>query len=98
MGDAGYFKDPLSAHGITDALRDAEPLADIVGAAICLDLLGRPRVLASAVELGAGFADCAHGRLSVPAPATLELLGDVPTRRGGLPTSMADSALPACGW
>ncbi|GLZ28580.1 FAD-dependent oxidoreductase [Lentzea sp. NBRC 105346] len=27
VGDAGYFKDPLSAHGITDALRDAELLA-----------------------------------------------------------------------
>jgi 2-polyprenyl-6-methoxyphenol hydroxylase-like FAD-dependent oxidoreductase len=27
VGDAGYFKDPLSAHGMTDALRDAELLA-----------------------------------------------------------------------
>lgn len=27
VGDAGYFKDPLTAHGITDALRDAEILA-----------------------------------------------------------------------
>ncbi|WP_170134973.1 NAD(P)/FAD-dependent oxidoreductase [Acuticoccus kandeliae] len=30
VGDAGYFKDPLTAHGITDALRDAELLADAV--------------------------------------------------------------------
>ncbi|MCW8085022.1 NAD(P)/FAD-dependent oxidoreductase [Sabulicella glaciei] len=28
VGDAGYFKDPLTAHGITDAFRDAELLAD----------------------------------------------------------------------
>ena len=27
VGDAGYVKDPLTAHGITDALRDAELLA-----------------------------------------------------------------------
>jgi menaquinone-9 beta-reductase len=27
VGDAGYFKDPLTAHGITDALRDAELLS-----------------------------------------------------------------------
>jgi flavin-dependent dehydrogenase len=27
VGDAGSFKDPLSSHGITDALRDAELLA-----------------------------------------------------------------------
>lgn len=28
VGDAGYFKDPLTAHGITDALRDADLLAE----------------------------------------------------------------------
>lgn len=28
VGDAGYFKDPLTAHGITDALRDAHILAE----------------------------------------------------------------------
>ena len=33
VGDAGYFKDPITAHGITDALRDAELLADAVVAA-----------------------------------------------------------------
>jgi flavin-dependent dehydrogenase len=30
VGDAGYWKDPISAHGITDALRDAELLAGAV--------------------------------------------------------------------
>jgi flavin-dependent dehydrogenase len=30
VGDAGYWKDPLSAHGLTDALRDAELLARAV--------------------------------------------------------------------
>jgi 2-polyprenyl-6-methoxyphenol hydroxylase-like FAD-dependent oxidoreductase len=30
VGDAGYFKDPLTAHGITDAFRDAELLAQAV--------------------------------------------------------------------
>src|SRR6185436_8124121 len=29
-GDAGYFKDPITAHGITDALRDAELLANAI--------------------------------------------------------------------
>jgi 2-polyprenyl-6-methoxyphenol hydroxylase-like FAD-dependent oxidoreductase len=32
VGDAGYFKDPLTAHGITDALRDAELLARAIDA------------------------------------------------------------------
>jgi flavin-dependent dehydrogenase len=39
VGDAGYFKDPLTAHGITDALRDAELLARAV-------MDGRPRAMA----------------------------------------------------
>jgi 2-polyprenyl-6-methoxyphenol hydroxylase-like FAD-dependent oxidoreductase len=30
VGDAAYFKDPISAHGLTDALRDAELLARAV--------------------------------------------------------------------
>src|SRR5262249_24930869 len=30
VGDAGYFKDPLTAHGITDAFRDAELLSRAV--------------------------------------------------------------------
>ena len=30
VGDAGYFKDPITTHGITDGLRDAELLADSI--------------------------------------------------------------------
>src|SRR5262249_53102471 len=30
VGDAGYFKDPITAHGISDALRDADLLARAV--------------------------------------------------------------------
>lgn len=30
VGDAGYFRDPITAHGITDALRDAELLANAI--------------------------------------------------------------------
>ena len=33
VGDAGYFKDPITTHGMTDALRDAQLLADAVLAA-----------------------------------------------------------------
>ncbi len=34
VGDAGYWKDPLTAHGLTDALRDAELLARALVAAL----------------------------------------------------------------
>jgi uncharacterized protein (TIGR00299 family) protein len=48
---------------------------DIVGACVGLDLLGRPRVLASPVVEGVGWINCAHGRFPIPAPATLAILG-----------------------
>lgn len=36
VGDAGYWKDPLSAHGLTDALRDAELLALAIVASLAV--------------------------------------------------------------
>lgn len=37
VGDAGFFRDPITAHGITDALRDAELLARAVSGGAELD-------------------------------------------------------------
>src|SRR5215831_12291695 len=52
-----------------------DSLVDIVGACVALEMLGKPRVLASPVVEGTGWIDCAHGRFPVPAPATLAILG-----------------------
>jgi pyridinium-3,5-bisthiocarboxylic acid mononucleotide nickel chelatase len=55
-----------------------DSIADIVGAAIGWDLLDAKRVVCSAVPTGGGFVEIAHGRCSIPAPATAELLRGVP--------------------
>ena len=52
-----------------------DSIVDIVGACVGLELLDKPRVLASRVIDGNGWVDCAHGRFPIPTPATLAILG-----------------------
>ncbi|WP_269527103.1 nickel pincer cofactor biosynthesis protein LarC [Coraliomargarita parva] len=60
-----------------------DSILDIVGAAVCWHLLEVDAIASSAVELGGGTVQCAHGRMPVPAPATARLLEGVPVRVNG---------------
>jgi len=51
---------------------------DIVGTCIGLELLGVKEIYCSPLNVGSGLVDCAHGTMPVPAPATAELLREVP--------------------
>ena len=55
-----------------------DSIVDIVGSAVGLDLLGVDRFEASAIPPGRGSVRAAHGRMSLPAPATATLLKGIP--------------------
>ncbi|MDR2754517.1 MAG: nickel pincer cofactor biosynthesis protein LarC [Planctomycetaceae bacterium] len=56
----------------------ADSIADIVGAVAGLDYLQVGDIYASPVPTGCGTINIAHGTCSVPAPATAELLREIP--------------------
>ncbi len=57
-----------------------DSIVDVVGSAICMEECGIEAVYSSAVRLGSGaLIDTQHGRMPVPAPATLEILKGYPT-------------------
>jgi uncharacterized protein (TIGR00299 family) protein len=61
-----------------------DSIIDVVGAAICFNVLNVDAVHVSTVELGGGFVNCDHGRLPVPAPATAEIIRGIPVKKDGV--------------
>ena len=61
-----------------------DAIVDIVGASVGFELLGIEGFYASALNVGSGRVEAAHGVLPVPAPATAELVRGAPTYSSGI--------------
>ena len=70
-------------------LGGVDTLIDVVGTVSGIERLGIEKIYASRVHVGKGFIECAHGILPLPAPATLELLKDVPIYGGDVEGELA---------
>jgi uncharacterized protein (TIGR00299 family) protein len=55
-----------------------DAIIDVVGAAICFELLKIERFVSSPLHVGSGTVEMDHGRFPVPPPAVAELLKGVP--------------------
>ena len=61
-----------------------DAIVDVVGAAICFDLLKIDRFVCSPLHVGSGMIQMAHGRFPIPPPAVTELLRGVPFYSGDI--------------
>lgn len=55
-----------------------DSIIDIVGCAIGLEYFNVKEIFSSVIPLGRGFVETQHGKMPVPAPATIEILKDYP--------------------
>ncbi|SHM69668.1 nickel pincer cofactor biosynthesis protein LarC [Gracilibacillus kekensis] len=58
-----------------------DSIIDIVGVAVLVDHLKVDQIIASPIPVGSGHIHIDHGIYPVPAPATLEVLKDVPLKK-----------------
>ena len=65
-----------------------DSIVDIVGGVWAIESLRLDKIYSSGLNIGEGFVDCAHGRLPVPAPATLKLLKGIPVFSTGVKTEL----------
>lgn len=65
-----------------------DAIVDIVGAVTGMYLLGIEKIQVSKLHVGTGMVACTHGKLPVPAPATMALLKDIPIYSTGIEEEM----------
>lgn len=76
----GRPKDEIHFHEIGAI----DSIIDIVGTCFAIEFLGIDSISSSRLPMGAGFIESGHGRIPLPAPATIALLKGVPVYDSGL--------------
>lgn len=61
-----------------------DSIVDIVGVSILMDMIKPDKVICSPLPLSSGFVRSQHGLIPVPAPATVELLKEIPVYDSGI--------------
>jgi pyridinium-3,5-bisthiocarboxylic acid mononucleotide nickel chelatase len=61
-----------------------DTILDVVGACVGIELLEIEQLVSSPLNVGGGKVEAAHGTLPVPAPATAELLKEIPIYSSGV--------------
>lgn len=61
-----------------------DAIIDIVGTAFGLHYLGIEAIYTSKLQVGNGFVQCCHGLMPIPAPATAQLLTNIPYYNGNI--------------
>ena len=57
-----------------------DSIVDVVSACILVDLLCIDKIYSTSIPVGSWFVKCDNGLMPVPAPATIEILKDVPIK------------------
>jgi hypothetical protein len=76
----------IHAQGVEDVhfheVGAVDSIVDIIGTAIGIEFFQPGEILSSELPMGRGFVQSEHGRLPLPAPATLEILKGFPLKGG----------------
>ena len=59
-----------------------DTIIDVVGSLLLLENLHISKIYVGTIQTGYGFVQCAHGLMPIPAPATAELLKELPNYKG----------------